>query len=694
MREAVERGAHVRGVGLDRNVRSGAEDAGRRPAERSVSRTRLEHGVAADEGERGNDEPAAAERARRPTRTPAHAPFDGRASSKRRSSPKAASAGTTRARTRIARPGAPTLRPIAASTGSGGSAPSAKAVARAAHPSKASAARFRIETRPASARRITGPPGVERPLSERVDRRDDLHAAAVASENEAGRHLARLVVRVRIAVGRIFGDGLLVRLAEPSREEQAREDARLEGLEQQSGARASAARRSRARVERREELDRSEEEAQRGGGEDAEREPSPVAHRDPAQEERGAGVDGEHERPDHGEQREPGEVLQRERRGERERPALLPAGEDPLDAREAQRNPSDDRHERRVVQVRGGPAGEREPERAEGRGARAHARREEEHLEEDAGEEDVEGRREEEEVERLEERGEKVRRIERRRERVRRVRHAAQDRVVPERDLAVAELFRREDAIGIEQVDRVGHRAVEGLRFEAFTVERVGKVAGRGVARKEGAPAELDPGGPGADEHEQDGRKQPDRGPLLPGRHQIDLDLERSACPRAARTACLGLPGVPNLQRRLGSVRVCERASTARPERHGRGATSSTPTAKQPVEPSARHGLRSTAQMQAQGVVGQDQPSDRPYPRRHDELVPRVDVDELPAERSQRQGEEVGDLAEPSHAVDEERDRDVFPGAALLDAQHFEPRALEEGRDGASARSDRRARAA
>ena len=56
---------------------------------------------------------------------------------------------------------------------------------------------------------------------------------------------------------------------------------------------------------------------------------------------------------------------------------------------------------------------------------------------------------------------------------------------------------------------------------------------------------------------------------------------ERRACPRGARTACLGLG-------------VCERERAPPGPCVGAEARASpTPTAKQPVEPSARHGLRS-----------------------------------------------------------------------------------------------------
>ena len=90
-----------------------------------------------------------------------------------------------------------------------------------------------------------------------------------------------------------------------------------------------------------------------------------------------------------------------------------------------------------------------------------------------------------------------------------------------------------------------------------------------------------------------------------------DGSAERRACPREARTATrapgekseasrarvgvLGPAGGPQPATQVG-VGARVRASEHRPARaSGRGATSSTPTAKQPVEPSARHGLRSTA---------------------------------------------------------------------------------------------------
>ena len=157
---------------------------------------------------------------------------------------------------------------------------------------------------------------------------------------------------------------------------------------------------------------------------------------DPAQEERDPGVDGEHERPDHGEQREPGEVLQRDRAasasvprfGRPERIHSMPARPRGIHATTATSGVLC-----RWAAVQPESAKPRAPNAA-ARGLTPAARRNT--WKRIPARNDVERGREEEEVERLEERREKVRRIEGRRERVGRVRHAAQDRVVPERDLA------------------------------------------------------------------------------------------------------------------------------------------------------------------------------------------------------------------------------------------------------------------
>ena len=74
----------------------------------------------------------------------------------------------------------------------------------------------------------------------------------------------------------------------------------------------------------------------------------------------------------------------------------------------------------------------------------------------------------------------------------------------------------------------------------------------------------------------------------------IAADVVRAGASRSRRGSRLERRARPRVAGTADWAWACaSEASTARPLRAGRGATSSTPTASEPVEPSARHGLRS-----------------------------------------------------------------------------------------------------
>ena len=117
----------------------------------------------------------------------------------------------------------------------------------------------------------------------------------------------------------------------------------------------------------------------------------------------------------------------------------------------------------------------------------------------------------------------------------------------------------------------------QGLGFDAHSFH-----ANPAFTNEAGNDLSLLPGSPGPQHRRR--RARPDRLPEEPAR----LDQRRHGRVRAVDGAqCVSSRSEDRL---LGPGRP---RSGARPRRTGRGATSSTPTAKQPVEPAARHGLRS-----------------------------------------------------------------------------------------------------